>query len=121
MTKRTGPTNIHTRELIQILRRESTLQKAKLWKRIADDLEKPRRQRRIVNISKIARNTKPNETIIIPGKVLGSGKLQHSLTIAALEFSEKAKKLIEQSKGKAITIQELLKQKTKTSQIKIIG
>ena len=103
--KRTGPTNQYTRELIQDLRRESSQQKVGLWKRIANDIEKPSRQRRV----------------IVPGKVLGSGILNHGLTVAALEFSEKAKKIIEQSKGKAITISELLKQKVKTSEIRIIG
>ncbi len=119
--KRTGPTNQYTRELIQDLRRESSQQKVGLWKRIANDIEKPSRQRRVVNISRLARHTKANEIVIVPGKVLGSGILNHGLTVAALEFSEKAKKIIEQSKGKAITISELLKQKVKTSEIRIIG
>ncbi|MBD3361696.1 50S ribosomal protein L18e [Candidatus Woesearchaeota archaeon] len=119
--KRTGPTNEHMQQLIQELKKESNSQKTKIWKRIAKDLEKPTRKRRIVNISKINREAKENETIIVPGKVLGSGALNHSITIAAFSFSESAKKLVEQAKGKCITINELLKTNPKGKDVRIIG
>ncbi len=119
--KRTGPTNPVLQELIQSLRKESTSSKAALWDRVADDLEKPTRQRRVVNISRIARYTKPNDTVVIPGKVLGSGALPHSVVVAALSFSTGAKELIEQAKGKAITIEQLLKQKPKAKDLRIMG
>ena len=119
--KRTGPTNPVLRQLIQSLRKESSISKAALWRRVADDLEKSTRQRRVVNISRIARNTKPNETIVVPGKVLGSGLLQHSIVVAALSFSDGAKERIEQAKGKALTIEQLLKQKPKTKDLKLLG
>ena len=107
--------------LIQELRKESSTQKTKLWKRIADDLEKPTRQRRAVNISRINRHTKENETIIVPGKVLGTGTLKHAVVIAAWQFSEGAKKRIEDAKGKCLSIPDLLKQKPKASDVRIIG
>jgi large subunit ribosomal protein L18e len=115
--KRTGPTNELTKELIKNLRKEEQ----KLWKKIADDLEKPTRNRRIVNLSRLARHTKKDETVIVPGKVLGSGEIEHTLTVAALSFSKTAKQQIENAKGKAITINELLSKKVKPSEIKIIG
>jgi len=119
--KRTGPTNPVLRELIQSLRKESTSSQAALWDRVADDLEKSTRQRRVVNISRLARNTKPNETVVVPGKVLGSGALPHSIVVAALSFSMGAKERIEQAKGKALTIEQLLKQKPKAKDLKLIG
>ena len=103
------------------LRKESTTSQAALWDRVADDLEKPTRQRRVVNISRIARFTKPNETIVVPGKVLGSGALPHSVVVAALSFSDGAKDRIEQAKGKALTIDQLLKQKPKAKDLKLLG
>lgn len=117
---RTGPTNPEVQQLIQELRKEASTAKAALWKRIADDLQRATRMRRVVNISRIARNTKENEVIVVPGKVLGSGELSHKVTVAALSFSESAKKQID-SKGKAISIAELLKQKIKPQDVKIIG
>ena len=121
MGKRTGPTNPALKLLIQQLRKESSTQKAELWKRIADDLEKPTRQRRVVNLSRINRFTKPQETIIIPGKVLGTGMLEHGVTIAAFAFSGTSKQKIEEAKGKAIMITELLKQNPKGKDVRIIG
>lgn len=118
---RTGPTNTITQELIASLRKESSVSKIALWSRIADDLEKPTRQRRVVNLSRLSRSTKANEVVIVPGKVLGSGVLGHNVTIAALSFSGGARERIESVKGKALTISELLKQKPDVKQIRIIG
>lgn len=118
---RTGPTNTKTLELVASLRKESSVSKAALWGRIADDLEKPSRARRVVNLSRLSRFTKPNEVVIVPGKVLGSGVLGHNVTVAALAFSGGARERIESVKGKALTIGELLKQKPDVKAIRIIG
>ncbi|PIN75425.1 50S ribosomal protein L18e [Candidatus Woesearchaeota archaeon CG10_big_fil_rev_8_21_14_0_10_37_12] len=118
---RTGPTNPVLRELIQNLRKESSTAKSGVWKRLADDLEKPTRRRRAVNISRIGRYSKPNEVIVVPGKVLGSGVLPHAVIVAALSFSEGAREQIENVKGKTLTIEELLSKKPKISELRIIG
>lgn len=107
--------------LIQQLKKESSTQKTDLWRRIADDLEKPTRLRREVNLSRISRFTKAQETIIVPGKVLGSGKLDHGVTIAAYAFSGSSKQKITEAKGKILTIQELMKQNPKGKDVRIIG
>lgn len=92
-----------------------------LWKRVASDLEKPSRQRRIVNLSRINRYAKENETIIVPGKVLGSGLLDHKLTIAAFCFSGSAIEKIRQSKGKAVKLGDFITEPVKGKRVRIIG
>ena len=119
--KRTFPTNLNLRNLITDLKRLSSEQNIKLWKRIAQDLEKPTRQRRAVNLSRINRFTKENETIIVPGKVLGSGALAHKLTIAAYSFSSGALEKINKVNAKAIHINELMKESIKGKKVRIIG
>ena len=119
--RKTGPTNENMKVLIEELRRESYKQEVGLWKRIAQDLAKSSRQRRIVNLSRINRNTKENETVIVPGKVLGSGDLDHSVNIAAFDFSGSAKSQIEKAKGKCLSINELLKQNPKAKDVRILG
>lgn len=121
MTKKTGPTNENLKLLIQQLRKEASTRKVDLWKRIADELEKPTRHRRAVNLSRINRHTQPNEAVIIPGKVLSSGNLTHSVTIAAYAFSQSTHEKIANSKGKTLTIQELLTQNPDGKNIRIIG
>ena len=119
--KRTGPTNPNLKRLIKKLKKISSEKNIGLWKRVAFDLEKPTRQKRIVNLSRINRYTKENETIVVPGKVLGSGLLNHKLTIAAYGFSNSALEKINKSNSKAIKIEELMKEPIKGKKIKIIG
>ncbi|MEK6949935.1 MAG: 50S ribosomal protein L18e [Nanoarchaeota archaeon] len=119
--KRTGPTNPLLRDLIGELKKRSKEQEVNLWKRIAMDLEKPTRQRREVNLSKINRYAKDNEVIVVPGKVLGSGMLEHKLTISAYQFSEQAKDKIQKSGAKIVSLLELSKEKPDGKGIRIIG
>lgn len=112
MVKRTGPTNEHLKELIRTLSRD----KKPIWKRVAMDLSKSARTRREVNLKSINENTKSGETIIVPGKVLGTGSLNHKLTIAAWRFSDSALSKIKEAKGEAISIKELYDKK-KTGRI----
>lgn len=120
MTKRTGPENPELINLIYELKQLSYKQKVNIWKRIAEELERPTRKRRIVNLEKINRVCKDNESIIVPGKVLASGELDKKIIIAAFQFSEQALNKINE-KGKALTIQELIKQNPKGSKLRIIG
>ena len=118
---RTGPTNQELRTLISELKKASALQKVGLWKRIAFDLEKPTRSRRVVNLSRIDKNSNKNELIVVPGKVLGAGEINKSVIVAAWQFSGQAKEKITKAKGDCMTIQELLAKKPKLSEVRIIG
>jgi large subunit ribosomal protein L18e len=119
--KRTGPTNPMLRSLVIELKKRSNDQSVGLWKRIASDLEKPTRQRRIVNLASIDRYTEENDIVVVPGKVLGSGALSHKLTISAYQFSDQAKDKIEQSGAKIMTLLELSREKPNGKKIRIMG
>ncbi len=121
MAQRTGPTNPLLRDLIGELKKRSNEQDVNLWKRIALDLEKPTRQRRAVNLSRINRHTKENEVVVVPGKVLGSGDLNHKLTISAYQFSEQAKDKLQKSGAQIVSLLELSKDKPDGKNIRIIG
>lgn len=112
--------NQQTQMLIQELKKTAIEQKAPLWKRIAEDLEAPSKQRRIVNVFKIDANAKEGEIIIVPGKVLGEGDLTKKVTVAALSFSDQAVGKISKQ-GKTMTIQELMKSNPKASKVRILG
>lgn len=118
--KRTGPTNVVLKQTINLLRKQSKVNDAKIWDKIADDLAKPTRNRYVVNLSKIERFSKEGDTVIVPGKVLGDGNLNHSLNIAAFKFSDSAKAKLGKTKSTLIMIEELIKQNPKGSNIKII-
>ncbi len=107
-------------KLISELKKLAITEKVKFWKRIASELEKPTRNRRIVNLSKLDKVTKDGELIIIPGKVLSSGELTHKLTVSAYSFSQNAKSKISQN-GEVLSIEELMKKNPKAKGIRIIG
>jgi len=121
MSKRTGSTNPILLSLIHELKKRGNEQTVNLWKRVASDLEKPTRQRRVVNLSSISRYTKENETIVVPGKVLGSGNLEHKLTISAFQFSDGAREKIEKVGAKIVPLTELSKENPSGKGIRIIG
>ena len=112
--------NNQLQELIKELKTLAIEKQVDLWKRVATDLERPTRQRRVVNISRINTFTIPDEIVIVPGKVLSGGELDHPVTVAALNFSENAGKKIA-VKGKVMSIQELIRQNPEGKKVRIIG
>ena len=113
-------TNTHLRRLIGELEELSKKEKVNNWKRVAKDLSKSARQRREVNVYKINKCAKKGETVVVPGKVLALGEVDHEVSVAAWNFSEIAKKKIS-VKGKALDIQELMKTNPKGKGVRIIG
>lgn len=113
--------NIQLQKLIIELKTKAIREDVKLWKRIATDLEKTSQNKRIVNLYKISKFAKDGETIIVPGKVLGTGKLEKPVTIAAFKFSESAIEAFDASKSKYMSISELMEQNPKGKKVRILG
>ncbi|MEM4704879.1 MAG: 50S ribosomal protein L18e [Candidatus Bathyarchaeia archaeon] len=118
---KTKATNPELLELIQFLQKKSKENNAEIWQDIAERLAKSRRRRIAVNLSRLNRYTQKNETVVVPGKVLSAGQLNHPVTVAAFAFSEKAKEKINSSKGKCLSFPDLIKKNPKGANIKIIG
>ena len=107
-------------KLIVMLEKASKKNRAKIWKYVAELIKRPRRKKVEVNLYKIERISKDGDTIIVPGKVLGIGKLDKNITLAALSYSKGALKNINKDKVKIIDIEELIKENPKGSNIRII-
>ncbi len=107
-------------ELLQLLKKTAIENKAAVWKRVASDLERPMRKRRLVNVYKIEKYARNNEIVVVPGKVLGTGDLNKKVTVAAYNFSEEAYKKINE-KGSAISIKELLEKNPAGKKIRLMG
>jgi len=120
MVKRTGPTNPMLKKLIEELKKKSLEENAKIWKRVAEILERPTRRRAEINLKHIEREAKEGEVIVVPGVVLGDGELRKKVTIAAWRFSAKAKEKIEKAGARAISIEELIKENPKGSNVRIM-
>jgi large subunit ribosomal protein L18e len=113
-------TNPRLSKLIFDLKAQSREQNVNLWRDIAERIEGPNRHYATVNLSKINRHTKENEIVLIPGKVLGTGILDHSVTVAALNFSVSAEQLIAGMNGKSMTIEQLMKANPAGKGVRII-
>jgi len=94
---------------------------ADVWHDVAGRLEKPRRSRAEVNLSRIERYATEDETVVVPGKVLGSGVLQKSVTVAAVDFSSSAETKIEHADGEALRLEQALEQNPDGSNVRVIA
>jgi large subunit ribosomal protein L18e len=119
--RRTGPTNIVIRKLVEELRRVARENGARAWFRVAEELEKPRRARRVVNLSRINRYARENETVVVPGVVLGSGFIDKKVTVVALRASRTALRRLREAGCTFMTLKEALKVNPKASNVRIIG
>ena len=92
-----GPERIDIIEAIKTLRKKKDV---KLFRKIVKEFKSSARARPEVNLSKIDKNSKANSTVVVSGKVLGGGVLNHPVNIVALSFSESAERKIKNSGGK---------------------
>ncbi|NPA69231.1 MAG: 50S ribosomal protein L18e [Crenarchaeota archaeon] len=116
----TGPTNERLRMLIRFLRKASKENKAKIWRYVAELLEKPRRKRIEVNVGKLERLCTDGDVVVIPGKLLGDGVLTKKITVAAYAFSKSAYEKVLRAGGRPISIPDLVRENPKGSNVKII-
>jgi large subunit ribosomal protein L18e len=113
-------TNPRIVRLIGDLKAASRENGAPIWRDIARRLEKPRRNYAAVNLSKINRHTEANDTVLVAGKVLAAGDIEHSVTVAALNFSSQAMSKIQAAGGRCLAIEGLVQEHPKGSGIKIL-
>ncbi len=121
MTKTTEKkSNPRLAALIVTLKDASRINEAKVWREIARRLDAPRKNYAEVNLSKIDRYAQEGETILVPGKVLGSGALTLPVKIAALDFSEAAVSKITGANGTCMTIEDLVRDNPTGSRVRIL-
>ncbi|HNB03680.1 MAG: 50S ribosomal protein L18e [Methanomicrobiales archaeon] len=113
-------TNPRLASLISLLKNTSRENEVNIWRDIADRLEAPSKNYAEVNLSKINRYAANGETIIVPGKVLGTGILEMPVNVAALNFSESASAKIRQAQGECMSIEQLISANPKGSKVRIL-
>jgi len=106
--------------LIQDLKKASYERKAPIWRDIAERLEKPSSKRAELNLSRLDLYAKANETIVVPGKILGAGKITKPVKVAAYAFSSSAMDKITLAGGSVLTIRELIAENPKGTNVRIM-
>ncbi len=116
------PENQHIRNLISSLKTQASKNNAPIWRRVASELEKPKKQQRIVNFSRINSFAKNGDILLIPGKLLaGGGKLEKKVTLIPVNASEKAIEKLKDSGSKISTIEEIFKSNPKGNKLRVFG
>ena len=94
--------------------------KSKEWLAIANVLSGSRRNRIDINLEKIDEETKPGDTVVVPGKVLSLGEIDKKIRICALSFSGKAKEKLLNSKCEVVSILDEIKKNPKATGVTIL-
>ncbi len=95
--------------------------KAPIWLALEEMLERPRSRSVEVNLSKISKYTQKGSVVVVPGKVLGSGTIDHKVTLCAFSLSQSAAKKIIDAGGKIINIKEFVEKFPEGSKVSIIA
>ena len=75
---------------------------------VVNDSDKTIEIKSPLKMETISRVTKTGDIIAVPGKVLGAGVIEHSITIGAVSFSETAKVKIKNAGGTVMLIEKLV-------------
>jgi large subunit ribosomal protein L18e len=112
-------TNPRLSSLIADLKSAARNSGGDVWGDVAERLEKPRRTHAEVNLGRIERYARGDETVVVPGKVLGSGTLRKEVTVAAVDFSGTAETKIEQV-GETVRLEQALEDNPEGANVRVI-
>src|SRR5438034_8575338 len=118
---KTSKTNPYLQRVVAELRDVSREAGAKVWRDVADRLERSRKNWSEVNLSRLSRYAAKGEQIVVPGVVLATGEISTPITVAAFRASGAARKKIEAAGGKAVSLLELAVLNPKGSGLRLMG
>jgi len=94
--------------------------KNEAWKRVAEILSSPRKNKREENLTKINAEAKEGDVIVVPGKVLSMGELNKKIKVVALSFSKGAEEKILKANSTISTIVDEIKKNPTAKAVKIL-
>ncbi len=103
--------NTNVRSWLDALARDKPAGASPLMRRVRLLVSKPKRQRVSVNLYKLDMHVKQGETAVVPGKVLSGGEVSHAFDVAAMEFSDAARKKLLDKGCKIIDVSDLNERK----------
>ena len=108
-------------DLIALEKASKKGEKGSLWDAVKEYLEKSRSRRVAVNVGKISRLTEPGDVVIVPGKVLGGGVIEHKVVVGGFSFSQTARSKIISAGGEALSIKKFIDTYSSHKGVKLIG
>ena len=119
--KRTGPTKESRRKLAVALDKKAKESKKKVWKSLAEEINKPARHKKPINMWQLNNIAKKQKGIFITAsKILSFGEIEAKVSVVAPEYSDKAKEKIEKAGGQLTRLEEFLEAKETKGEIILI-
>ncbi len=103
------------------LKKASVKNDAPIWAKLSEYALKPSIARRDINLNRIAQLTKENDTVVFPGKVLGTGNVPHKITLCSFSISNSAADKIIDNGGKLISYSDLIEQNPTGKGVILLG
>ena len=112
--------NMQLMETIQALEKASEETGRAVWGALAEELDRSKRRRISVNLSRINRHSEEGDLVAVPGKVLAAGSLSKAVKVAAFSFSSGALVKIRAAGGEAMSLTALIEAGVEPSLIRIM-
>ncbi len=103
------------------LKKASIKNDAPIWAKLAEYALKPSIARRDINLNRMSQLTKENDTVVFPGKVLGTCNIPHKFTLCSFSISNSAANKIIDNGGKLISYSDLIEQNPTGKGVVLLG
>lgn len=94
--------------------------KAPIWLKLQDIMERPGSHVE-VNLNRLSKYTSAGDIVIVPGKVLGTGTIDHKVTLCAFSLSQSAAKKMVDAGCKIVSIKEFVEKFPEGSKVKVVA
>ena len=102
------------------LKKASTKNDAPIWGKLAEYGSKTISCKKRYQLERIGQLTKENDTVVFPGKVLGTGNVSHKITLCSFSISNSAAAKIIENGGKIISF-DLIEQNPTGKGVVLLG
>ena len=103
------------------LKKASIKNDAPIWAKLAEYSLKPSIAKRVINLTRISQLTKENDTVACPGKVLGTGSINHKITLCSFSISNSAATKIINNGGSLVSFSDLIEQNPTGKGVLLLG
>lgn len=93
---------------------------SRFWLSVADELLRPRRNRAEINLGQVSRLTSPGDFVVIPGKLLGDGEIDHPVKISSVSASKSAISKLTKAGGEYVPLENLILENPKGEKLKLL-
>ena len=108
-------------QMARDLKKASVKNDAPIWSKLAEYALKPSVAKRFINVNRINQLTKDGDTVVFPGKVLGTGNISHKITLYSFSISNTAATKIQEAGGKIINHSDIIEQNPTGKGVVLLG